>query len=91
MTDLLNMIPQPVRMTLAALLLGILAVAGADQRYMTVDTYMKGYILDLKEAIRELRRQLDRAETETERQSIQRDIDELIDELCYEKPDDSYC
>lgn len=91
--DLIKLIPAQLQIGLACLVLGGLAFAGLETRYMTVSDYTKSYVLDLKKAIREIQNNLRNMDlTERERLHLEMELQELIDELCYEKPDDKiYC
>lgn len=91
--DLIQLIPKQLQIAIACLLIGGVAFAGLESRYMTVSDYTKSYILDLKKAIREVEYILRTEElTERERHNYEVELQEMIDELCYEKPDDKvYC
>ena len=91
--DLIKLIPLNMQIGIACLVIGGLAFAGLETRYMTVADYTKSYVLDLKKAIREIEYTLRIEElTERERHRLEVELQELIDELCYEKPDDKiYC
>jgi hypothetical protein len=91
--DLINLIPKELQIGIACLVIGGVAFAGLETRYMTVSDYTKSYVLDLKKAIREIQNDLrDLNLTERERLHLEMELQELIDELCYERPDDKiYC
>jgi hypothetical protein len=90
--DAVNLLPKPVQLTIAGILIGGMAFAGIETRYMTVSDFTKSYVLDLKKVIREIEYDLQRLElTDRERHDLEMELEELIDELCYEKPDDRLC
>lgn len=91
--DLINLIPKELQIGIACLVIGGVAFAGLETRYMTVSDYTKSYVLDLKKAIREIQNDLRSLDlTERERLHLEMELQELIDELCYERPDDKiYC
>ena len=90
---LLDSMPKSVQMVLAALALGVGVAYAHESRYMTVSDFTKGYVLELKKAIREMEGIL-RTPTlsPTEREIYNEELEELIAELCYEIPNDNrYC
>jgi hypothetical protein len=90
--DLVKLIPVPVQIAVVSMVLGGVAFAGLETRYMTVSDFTKSYVLDLKKAIREIEYVLREEDlTERERRDLEMELEELIDELCYEKPDDRLC
>jgi hypothetical protein len=90
--DVIKLIPVPIQITIAAIIIGIGVAYAHETRYMTVSDYTKSYVLDLKSAIREIMKELDDPNlTERERIWLEGQLEELIDELCYEKPDDRLC
>lgn len=90
--DVIKLIPVPVQIAIAGIVIGAATVYGAESRYMTVSDFTKSYVLDLKKMIREIRKDLkDETLTDREREHLQAEIEELMDELCYEKPDDLWC
>jgi len=90
--ELLKLIPRPIQLTLAGILIGGLAFAGHETRYMTVSDYTKSYVLDLKREIREVQKELANPGLPPKvRQMLAEDLEAMIDELCYEVPDDPYC
>jgi len=90
--ELLKLIPIPVQVAVASMVLGGVAFAGLETRYMTVSDFTKSYVLDLKKLIREIERDLEELTlTERERRIMEMELEELIDELCYEKPSDRIC
>ena len=91
--DFIKLIPKELQIGIACLVIGGVAFAGLETRYMTVSDYTKSYVLDLKKAIREVEYILREEElTERERHNYEMELQELIDELCYERPNDKvYC
>jgi len=90
--ELLKLIPKPIQLTIAGILIGGLAFAGHETRYMTVSDYTKSYILDLKGEIRETRKDLANPDLPAEvREILEEALESMLDELCYEVPDDRYC
>jgi hypothetical protein len=90
--DFLKLIPVPIQICIASLVIGGVAFAGLESRYMTVADYTKSYVLDLKALIRDLKNDLrDEDLTPREREWIEADLQSLLDELCYERPDDRLC
>jgi len=90
--ELLKLIPRPVQLTLAGILIGGLAFAGHESRYMTVSEFTKSYVLDLKSEIREMRKDLATPNLAPEvRAILEEALESMLDELCYEMPDDTYC
>ena len=90
--DFLKLIPVPIQIALASMIIGGTAFAGLETRYMTVSDFTKSYVLDLKSAIREIIRELENPDlTERERTWLEQELETLLDELCYEKPDDPLC
>lgn len=90
--ELIKLVPRSVQIALVGILIGGLAFAGHEMRYMTVADFTKSYVLEIKEAIRSLRRDLrDEDLSDRDREAIKEDIEQLIDELCYEVQDDPYC
>lgn len=90
--ELLKLIPKPVQVVIAALLLGAGFAYAHEVRYMTVADFTKSYVLDLKKIIRELKNELhDEDLSDRDRLNLEMDIEELIDELCYENPNDRLC
>lgn len=90
--DFLKLIPRPMQIAIAGMVLGGAAFAGHEIRYMTVADYTKSYILELKSEIRELERELRRSDIDPGyRQVLAEQLERMIDELCYELPDDPYC
>jgi len=90
--DILKLIPKPIQLTIAGILLGGMAFAGHETRYMTVGDYTKSYVLDLKSEIREIRKDLATPELPQEVKDILLEsLEALLDDLCYEVPDDPYC
>jgi hypothetical protein len=90
--DFIKLLPTPIQMVLAALLLGVTLAYAHESRYMTVSDFTKSYVLDLKVLIRDLSKDLADPElTEREREWIEEEIESLTDELCYEMPDDRLC
>ena len=91
LTDLLSNIPKALRVPIACILIGGVAFAGHETRYMTVDQYTKSYVLDLKREIRNIRKDLTRDIDPEIRQILEDQLAEMLDELCYETPEDPYC
>ena len=90
--DFIKLIPAPVQIAVASMVIGGVAFAGLETRYMTVSDYTKSYVLDLKSAIREIMGQLDDPDlSDREREWLEMELESLIDELCYEMPDDRLC
>jgi hypothetical protein len=90
--DLIKLIPGQVQIAIVCLIIGGVAFAGLETRYMTVSDFTKSYVLDLKKIIREIEYDLrDLDLTERERRDLEMELEELIDELCYEKPEDRLC
>jgi len=90
--ELLNLMPRAVQIAVAGILLGGLAFAGHEVRYMTVGQFTKSYVLDLKSEIRALQRELSNPDIDARTKQILREqLDQMTDELCYEVPDDPYC
>ena len=90
--ELLKLIPRPIQLTLAGILIGGFAFAGHESRYMTVSDYTKSYVLDLKSEIRETRKDLANPDLAPEvREILKEALEALLDELCYEVPNDAYC
>jgi hypothetical protein len=80
------------QIAIVCLIIGGVAFAGLETRYMTVSDFTKSYVLDLKKIIREIEYDLrDLDLTERERRDLEMELEELIDELCYEKPEDRLC
>ena len=92
LTELLGLMPRPIQIALAGILLGGIAFAGHEVRYMTVSQFTKSYVLDLRSEIRALARELTNPDIDSRtRRILQEQLDQMIDELCYEVPDDPYC
>jgi hypothetical protein len=90
--DLLGLMPRPVQIAIAALLIGGIAVAAHEQRYMTVDQFTKSYVLDLKAEIRNTKKDLADPELDSRvREIFVEQLNAMLDELCYEMPEDAYC
>ena len=90
--DLIKLVPIPVQIAVAGMLLGGAAFAGLETRYVNASQFEKSYILNLKSAIREIMRELDESElSDRERTWLEEELEALIDELCYETPDDRLC
>lgn len=90
--DCLKLIPVPVQIAVASMVIGGVAFAGLETRYMTVSDFTKSYILDLKKLIRDLEQDLeDENLTDRERDWIEEELESLIDELCFENPNDRTC
>ena len=88
----LKMLPASVQIAIASIIVGATAVYAHETRYMTVSDFTKSYILDLKQAIREIVRTLESEElSERERAMLESDLEALLDELCYEAPEDRLC
>ena len=54
--DVLSLLPKSVAISLASIILGAGAFAGMEMRYVSSDRFQKSYVLQLKAAIREVRR-----------------------------------
>ena len=90
--NFIKLVPAPVQIAVASMVIGGAAFAGLETRYMTVSDFTKSYVLDLKKLIREIERDLEELTlTERERRIMEMELEELIDELCYEKPSDRIC
>ncbi len=90
--ELLNLIPRAVQIAVAGILIGGLAFAGHEMRYMTVGQFTKSYVLDLKSEIRAIQRELNDPDIDVRTKAILREqLDQMLDELCYEAPNDPYC
>jgi len=90
--DFLRLVPVPVQIAIAGIVLGGAAFAGHEVRYMTVSDFTKSYVLDLKREIRELQKELaDPDLLPRVREMLIEQLDDMVDELCYEVPDDPYC
>ncbi len=90
--ELLNLMPKAVQIAIAGMLIGGLAFAGHEVRYMTVGQFTKSYVLDLKSEIRAVRRDLNDPDLDERTKRFLREIlDQMLDELCYEAPNDLYC
>ncbi len=90
--ELLKLIPRPIQLTLVGILIGGVAFAGHEARYMTVSQYTKSYVLDLKSEIREIRKDLANPDLPLEvREILQDALEAMLDDLCYEVPADPYC
>lgn len=91
MIELLKIIPTPITIAIACLLLGAAGIVAADSRYVQIGAFQKSYELSLAKEIRELRRELSNEQNERARELLQREIEALLDDLCHEKPDHIYC
>jgi len=90
--DFVKLLPTPVQITVAAVILGMSVTWAMESRYMTVSDFTRSYVLDLKSLIRDLHNDLkDEELTDREREWIEEEILSLTDELCYEMPDDRLC
>ena len=89
--DLLGFLPKPVAIALAGMVLGGVAFAGADFRYVKASDFAKSYVLQLKREIRDLRKDIREETDDRMRDQLRDDLEELIDELCYEAPNDREC
>lgn len=90
--DFIKLIPVPVQIAVASMVIGGVAFAGLETRYMTVSDFTKSYVLDLKKLIRDLSQDLEDPNlSDRERRWIQEELESLLDELCYEKPNDRLC
>lgn len=90
--ELLNLMPRAVQIAIAGMLIGGLAFAGHEVRYMTVSQFTKSYVLDLKSEIRAVQRELTDPDLDVRIAQILREqLDQMLDELCYETPNDPYC
>jgi len=90
--DLIKVIPLQMQVAIACLVIGGVAFAGLETRYMTVSDFTKSYILDLKREIRELEKELaDPGLPPRVQEMLFEQLELMIDELCYEVPDDPYC
>jgi len=90
--DLLAVIPKSVQVVIASGALGGIGYAAHEVRYMTVSDYMRGYLLELKSEIRQLKKDVERESIDPEVRDVLEDqLFALLDELCLELPDDPYC
>lgn len=90
--DLLALLPKSVQILVAGLLIGGIAFAAHEERYMTIGDYTKSYVLNLKAEIRAIRKDLkDSSLSSGEKERLQEQLQQLLDELCYESPKDTYC
>jgi uncharacterized protein YebE (UPF0316 family) len=90
--DFIKLLPGPIQITVAAVIVGMSVTWALESRYMTVSDFTKSYVLDLKSLIRELNKDLADPElTDREREWIEEQIEVLMDDLCYENPNDLMC
>lgn len=90
--DFIKLLPTPIQITVAAVILGMSVTWAMESRYMTVSDFTKSYVLDLKSLLRDLNKDLQDEElTDREREWIEEEIESLTDELCYEMPEDRLC
>ena len=89
--DALGLLPLPVQVAIASVVLGAAAVFGLETRYVSASDFQKSYVLQLKEAIRDVRKDIRDAETDEAREILEEDLAEFIDELCLALPDDREC
>jgi len=90
--ELLSLMPRAVQIAIAGILIGGVAFAAHETRYMTVSQFTKSYVLDLKSEIRAIRRDLSDPDIdERTKQFLREQLDQMLDELCYEAPSDPYC
>lgn len=90
--DWIKILPTSIQIAVASIIIGATAVYAHETRYMTVSDFTKSYILDLKQAIREIVRTLESEDlSERERAMLENDLEALLDELCYEAPEDRLC
>ncbi len=90
--DALKLIPKPMQIAIAGIVIGIGAVYAHESRYMTVGQFTKSYLLDLKAEIRETKKDLSNPDLPARvREMLQANLEAMLDDLCYELPSDPYC
>ena len=90
--ELINLMPRGIQIAIAGMLIGGLAFAGHEARYMTVGQFTKSYVLDLKAEIRNTKKDLaDQGLDVRLRELLVEQLESMLDDLCYEMPLDAYC
>ena len=89
--DLLGLIPKPIALCLASLVIGGGGFAALETRYVTTSDFTKSYVLQLKREIRELRKEIAAERDDRRRADLEEDLAALLDELCVEMPADREC
>ncbi len=91
MLDLLALIPKPIALSIASLVIGAAAFGGMESRYVTTSDFTKSYVLQLKREIREVRKEIKDEAHSGLKARLEDDLAALIDELCMTAPDDREC
>lgn len=89
--DLIALLPKPVAIAVASIVIGAGGVYGLETRYITASDFHKSYVLSLKSEIRALRKEIRDETDERMADRLREELAALIDELCLEAPQDREC